>query len=196
MRVLTSKLRRLRPLAAVVLLTPGALAQTADWAALSGALGAAVPLDDAFGDAWRLEPGLAVRASTPAYGGTVRGSVLAFEAETTRDGLPGFLVVAPAVGWGVGVPLGRARAEAGAELGIVHMRFGDEGGFTGALQDETEVSVGLFGRVEARVVGPVSAWTDVSVARVALAEPVALTSVAAGLSVSVATPGWLRRALR
>ncbi|GAB5533988.1 MAG: hypothetical protein Rubg2KO_02370 [Rubricoccaceae bacterium] len=167
-----------------------------EWATLTAELGAGVPLGTPFGPEWSVEPGLAIRGVSPAYGGDVRGSLLAFEADPQRDDLPGFLVLAMAVGWGPSLDLGPVHLGVGPELGVVHMRFEAEGGFTGPLKDETEVHVGVFGRAEVPLTKHMQVWADASVARIALAERVTLASLAAGVSVRIHTPGWLQDVLR
>ncbi|MEO0557903.1 MAG: hypothetical protein AAF170_06945 [Bacteroidota bacterium] len=184
-------------LSVVLVLASGARAQGhADWATLTGGIGAGLPVGEFIGPEWQAEPGFAIRGQSPAYGGAARGSLLVFEAEPQRENLPGILVLVSAVGWGASLDVGTVRLGLGPELGVVHMRFEAEGGFTGPLKNETEVHVGLVGRLEVPLTSHLQAWADASVARIALADPVTLSSLAVGLSVRVRTPGWLQDVLR
>ena len=176
------------------ILLPAAHAQPVDWSTVTPAVGATVPLTDAFGPEWAPGAGAAVRLELPAYRGRVRASLAV--AGYHADALPDFRTLAATLGWGPEVRLGPVRAALGVEVGAMLFRFDRVG--DGAFENvtETEAAVGVWGRLEAPLTRRVQAWAGAEVLRVALAEPATVATASAGLGVRLVTPRWLRAALR
>lgn len=188
----------MRALAALLLLAaPAALAQPGDWRTLTPAAGVSVPLGGGFGPAWDTGTGFVLRIESPAYGGQARASLRAARVEPRESGLPAFDALFPSLGWGAGLGLpGGLRLQGGPQLGTAYLRFEATDDFGGALQNETELTVGAWARVEAPVGGRVRAWAEAEAIRVALRDPVTLTAASAGLALRLDTPRWLRTVLR
>jgi hypothetical protein len=182
---------------AALLLTASASAQPAeDWRTLEPAAGLALPLSDGFA-LWEAGPGGALRLEAPAYGGHARLALRIAAYAPERDGLPSFVAAFPTLGWGPALRLpGGAALRAGPHVGAVHLRFEAAEGFGGNLQNETELAVGAWARLEAPVAGRLRAWAEAEVLRAALADPATLATASAGLAVRLDTPRWLRSVLR
>ncbi len=183
-------------LALLLVLASAVTAQPA-WRTVDPAVGATAALDGGFGPEWRALPGAVGRLEAPAYGGQARFALRLTAYEPTRPGLPKFLAVAPSLGWGLGAhfPAG-LRVQAGPQVGVLHLRFDDgDGQFGGNLQNETEVTVGAWARLEAPLARHVTAWLEAEGVRVAVADPTTLTTASAGLAIHLDTPSWLRTLL-
>lgn len=183
----------MRGLLLLAALAATASAQPTDWATLTPAVGAAVPLADGFGPPWTMGAGLSARVEAPAYGGRARAEVRVSEYDVTDEAAPGFTLVVPTLGWGPAFEVGRARLSAGGRVGAG--LFGIDDDAAGNLQNETEVAVGAWAGGAVRV-GRVEVWAEADVTRLTLSDPVTLVSAGGGLAVRLDTPRWLRGALR
>lgn len=168
--------------------------------ALWPAAGVAVPLGGGI-DGWRASPGVSARLETPLYGGRARLSVRAVPYEETGEGRPPFLLALPTVGWTRSARLpGGVEAGVGAVVGVALFRFGADEAFGGNLQNETEAAVGALARVDVPVGrlagGRLAVWAEAEATRVALARPLTLGTVTAGLSVRLDAPGFVQAVLR
>ena len=182
-------------LALLLLCCAAAQAQPAHLETLEVALSGVAPLGEAYGGLWAVSPGAALRVGTEFYGGQAALALHAFTNEAAEADHPDFLALHGALGWGARVPLpARLRLTAGGLVGAVHMRFDDEN--RDALSRETELTAGLFARLDAPVAGPVRLFAGAEVARVYTAVPITYRFVHGGVSVSAPAPGWLRRLLR
>lgn len=192
-----------KPRAALLLLltaagTTSVRAQPADFATLDAQLGLTAQLAEPYGGRWTTGPGPVGRVATPFYGGRLHAGLRAYpNADAQADTLPDFLALHAEVGWGpaLALPAG-ARLTGGAHLGAVAFRFDETEPYSGALTNELELAAGLFVRLDAPLGGPVRAWAGADGLHVFTAAPEQLLFVEGGLSVTVASPGWLRRFLR
>jgi hypothetical protein len=153
----------------------------------------AVPIGEAYGGRWQAQPGVAVRAATGFQGGVIHTALHLFENENQVEGLPGFLALRGELGWGVPIalPAGLQFTPSG-QIGALTMLFEGDEVVSEALQNETELTVGVAGRLEVPLSGRWCVFASAEWAHVYTAVPINLTFVQAGLSVSVSTPGWLR----
>ena len=168
--------------------------------ALWPAAGVAAPVAGGV-EGWTGGTGVAARLETPLYGGRARLAVRALRYEASAEGRPPFLLLLPAVGWTRSARLpGGVEVGAGAAVGAALFRFGADPSFTGNLQNETEAAVGALARLDVplgRLVGGrLALWAEAEATRVALARPVTLASVTAGLSVRLDAPGGVQAVLR
>jgi hypothetical protein len=162
---------------------------------LEGVLAGVAPVGETYDGLWTAGPGGALRVGTEFYGGEASFALHAFPNEPAQPDLPAFLAVRGALGWGarLGLPA-RLRLTAGGTVGAVHMRFDDED--RDALSNETELTAGLFARLDAPLAGPVRLFAGAEVVHVYTAVPITYRFVQGGVSVSAPAPGWLRRLLR
>ncbi len=168
-----------------------------DAEALDLALGAAVPVGEAYDGLWAAGQGAALRLAIPFHGGTGHVGLHAFPNGGSRPNLPDFLALHAQGGWGYPLRLpGGMRLTGGALVGALHMRFDDEDRFSGALRNETELTAGLFARLDVPVAGPARAFVAGEALRVYTFERIDLRFVQAGVSATVISPEWLRRVLR
>ncbi len=150
-----------------------------------------------YDDEWSPTPGLSLRAATPFHGGlaflTARGGLHS----GTTDELPDFVAIQGFAGWGpVVMAPGRVRLLPSAHVGAMAFLFDDDGAFTGALQNESELTLGISGRVDVPVVSGLRAWAGVDVVRLFTTPRELLVFAEGGLSVALHAPRWFRRALR
>lgn len=175
----------------------GSVAQAQNFETVGVAFGGAMPLSVSYDAVWDAGAGAAVRAETPFYGGAIQIAFHVFPNHGRAEDLPDFLAVHGALGWGYTLRLpGGVHLTAGPEVGALHMRFDDDERFTLALQNETELTAGLFTHLDVPLVGAIRAYAGAEALRLFTAEPITLGFIHAGLRTDVATPGWLRRALR
>jgi hypothetical protein len=181
-----------------LLLAAPTSAQPRHLEAVEGALAGVVAVGEAYDGLWTAEPGAALRLGTAFYGGQAHVALHAFPNHPEEAGLPEFTALRGEVGWGpvLTLPAG-LRLTAGAAAGAMTMWFDDhDGQFVGALQNETELTAGLFARLDAPLAGPVRVFAGAEATRVYTAEPIVLRFVQGGVAVAVPSPGWLRRLLR
>lgn len=164
---------------------------------LEVALAGVAPVGETYDGLWAARPGAALRVATEFYGGAAHVAFHGFPNEERAPGLPDFLALRGEVGWGarLGLPA-RLRLTAGGAVGAVTMRFEEDERFPSALQTETELTAGLFARLDAPLAGPVRLFAEAEVARVYTAEPIVYRFVSGGVALAVPAPGWLRRLLR
>ena len=177
---------------ALLFLATAAHAQTGDWTALEPALGVAA--SGGFGPEWSAGPTGTARVEAPAYGGHARVAFRVSAYAPQDESLPEFLAVAASLGWGPGAEVGGVAVRGGLQAGVLHLRFDDDGLFGGNLQNETELAVGVWARVESTT--PVRVWAEATVERVAFARAETIGVVGGGLAVRLRTPRWLVGVLR
>ncbi|HYE96316.1 MAG TPA: hypothetical protein VD962_08910 [Rubricoccaceae bacterium] len=176
--------------------TPGAAQRRHVETLEVGAAGVAA-VGETYDGLWRAEPGGALRVGTEFYGGQAHVDFHAFANQPEEKGLPEFHAYRGEVGWGVRVGLpGRLRLVAGPAVGAVHYRFEPDERFPMALQNETELSLGLFARLDAPLLGPARVFAGAEVVRVYTAERIVYPFVEGGVALSTPAPRWLRRLLR
>lgn len=181
----------------LLLVTTTAAAQPRHLETLEGALSGLTSVGETYDGLWSSEPGGALRVGTAFYGGHAHVAFHTFASQPQEPGLPEFHAYRGEVGWGAVVALpARLRLTAGAAVGAVHLRFEPDERFPSALQNETELTAGLFARLDAPLAGPVRVFASAEVARVYTAEPIVYRFVGGGVAVVVPAPGWLRRLLR
>ncbi|NNF56804.1 MAG: hypothetical protein HKN04_01045 [Rhodothermaceae bacterium] len=184
-------------IAALLLLLPASTqAQGAEASAddrLHLGLSGAVPMGEAYGGRWAAQPGVAVRAATWFHGGRIHVAFHLFENETLVEGLPGFLALRGELGWGVplALPAGLRLTPSG-QVGVLTMLFEGDEVVSEALTNETELTMGVAGRLEVPLGGAWRVFAAAEWVHVYTAVPIDLAFIQAGLSVSVSTPGWLR----
>jgi hypothetical protein len=156
-----------------------------------------VPLGGTYDGRWTAGPGAALRAGVAFYGGHAHFALHAFPNAPQQPDLPSFVALRGALGWGarVGLPA-RLGLTAGGAVGAVTMRFEADDRFPGALQNETELTAGLFARLDAPLAGPLRLFAGAEVARAYTAEPIVFRFVEGGVVLVADAPGWLRRLLR
>lgn len=182
---------------AALLLGGVAEAQERNFETVGVALVGSIPLAVSYDSVWDAGMGAAVRAETPFYGGALQVALHVFPNDGRAEDLPDFLAVHGALGWGYALRLpGGVRFTAGPEVGALHMRFDDDERFILALQNETELTAGLFAHLDVPLAGAIRAYAGAEALRLFTAEPITLGVVHAGLRTDFATPGWLRRVLR
>ena len=164
---------------------------------LTVALGGVLPVGEAYDGLWTADPGVAVRAATEFYGGTVHLALHIFPNTAEQPDLPDFLALRGMAGWGLPLRLpAGVRLTPGAAVGGIRWEFDEGEPFGTGPLEETELAAGLFARLEVPVVGRVRAVAEAEWLRVYTATPLDFMLVQAGLSFSAETPGWLRRLLR
>jgi hypothetical protein len=181
-----------------LLLAAAVSAQPRHLETVEAALGGVVAAGETYDGLWTAEPGAALRVGAAFYGGQAHAALHAFPNHPQAPDLPAFRTLRGEVGWGpvLALPAG-LRLTAGAAAGAMVMWFDDhDGQFVGALQNETELTAGLFARLDAPLAGPVRVFAGADVTRVYTAEPLVLRFVQGGVAVAVPSPGWLRRLLR
>ncbi|NNF56801.1 MAG: hypothetical protein HKN04_01030 [Rhodothermaceae bacterium] len=159
--------------------------------------GVSLPLGDSYDGRWAVRPGAWAHASTEFVRGRAHLAVQVYDNDNGTETTPDFLAVQGEVGWGypVHLPAGIS-ATGGGHLGAIRFRFRENEQFSGFVQDETEVTAGLFARAEAPVGGRLGGFAEVHWIRVFTAEPISLTRVQVGLSLTFDSPAWARRFLR
>ncbi|MDX1439994.1 MAG: hypothetical protein R3284_08840 [Rubricoccaceae bacterium] len=146
---------------------------------------------------WEANWGLSGRVATPFYRGKLDFRIRAFENNHAAETHPEFLALHWEVGWGYTFPLlERVELNAGGRVGAMMMRFDDEEVFTGGLKNETELTSGLFVRIDAPVSGSWRVFAETEWAYMYLANPSTFTFVEAGMELRLDAPDWLRSVLR
>lgn len=181
----------------VALMVAGAAAaQPRHLETLELSLAGVAPVGETYDGLWVAEPGAALHIGTEFYGGQAYVAFDVFGNTPSEAGLPEFLALHGNVGWGLTLSLpARLRLVGGGTVGAVHLRFDDEDDdrFPDALQNETELTAGLFVRLGARIGGPVHAFVGGDLARVYTATPIVYRRVRAGLSLRIPMPTAVRR---
>ncbi len=153
--------------------------------------------DEPYTEFWDPGAGAAVRVETPFYLGRVFADV-AVAPQPARAGrdVPDYLGQYVSAGWGAAVPLPfGARLTPSLRAGLYRMTFDDES-LTSAVANESELAAGADLRLSVPVGGGWRLSASATVVRVLTREPIALRLVGVGVSRTLATPGWLREALR
>jgi hypothetical protein len=184
-------------LAVLVIAAPARAQQVDNFSALELGVGGALQADGTFADQWTSSPSASVRAATPYHGGLGYLTLRADLHRGVTDDLPDFLALQAAGGWGPVVMLpARIRLLPSAHLGLVALQFDADDEFPGALQNESEVEIGISGRIDIPVARSVRVWAGVDAVRLFTTPRELLIFGEAGLSVSLSAPEWFRWALR
>lgn len=184
-------------LAAVASSGPARAQQSDNFRTLEFGVGGGVQATRPFAERWTPTVAVSLRGATPLHGGIAH---LALRADANRGAtpdLPDFYAVHGAVGWGPVIPLPAAiRLIPSVHVGAVAFRFDDDDEFTGALQNESEITLGAAARLDVPVGGPMHAWAGVDAVRVFTTPAELLVFGEVGVSVVIASPAWLQGALR
>lgn len=160
-----------------------------------GLAGLAIPGEEYEG-LWDAKRGVSGFASSIFLGGRLGLSIRVFDTETEVEDLPEFLAIHGSLGWGASVSLPmNGEVSAGGRVGAMNMRFDDDDVFTAGLQNETEITTGIFVHGQIPVVQQVAVFADVEWTRMYLERPTTFVFVEAGLRVRLDAPSWLTEVL-
>lgn len=178
----------------LALLPATALAQAFETVTIRG--GGAVNVNENFLHVfWDQGRGGEASMATPFYLGYLEGGGAFHRYDVVSPSVPPFDAVLLYAGWGLRLDLAdRLRLEAGGRLGTYRMTF-DEATFAG-VRNESELTLGLAGRVSLRLAGPVGLYAGGSYHKVYTFVRLNLWYASAGVSFRFRSPAWLKDVLR
>ena len=161
------------------------------------ALGAVVPIGEAYDGLWSVQPGLEGRVATEFYGGTVHVALGVFNNEGRGGNLPDFLVVQSTLGWGypVIIPAG-VTLTGGGHFGAMSMLFMEDELADDSHEIETELAAGLFVRADVPFTHDLGVFVEGDWTRAFTAIPITLATIRGGIRFTTSMPAWLRGVLR
>ena len=170
--------------------------QSSSFERITLVVGTTLPVADSYQSLWAVQPGAFVRVSTNVFGGQAHLAVQGYNNDNGPDPLPDFLALQAEAGWGYAIPLpSGSYLTSGAHLGALQFRFRENEQFR-EVQDETEVTAGVFARAGAPLFGPIEGFAEFHWTRVFTAEPIYITKAQLGLGLNFSSPKWLRQFLR
>lgn len=142
------------------------------------------------------QPGIGgdVALATPFYLGFAEAGVAYHRYRIDDPNVPAFHAVLLFAGWGLAAETNRLRLEGSFRIGNYRMSF-DENTFAG-VRNESELALGVQGRVLVQVVGPVSVHVAGSYMQAYTFLRLKLWYASAGLSYRLQTPHWAEEFLR
>lgn len=144
---------------------------------------------------WKPGYGGELTLGTPFYFGVAEGGVALHRYEILRPDVPRFDALLAYVGWSVAVrPARRLTWLTGVRVGNYRMSFDDDT-FAG-IRNESELTLGLHSRLQARVTEHWSIYGGASLLQTYTYIRLRNVYLSAGLSRRMTTPGWLRTFLQ
>lgn len=142
------------------------------------------------------QPGIGGEATlaTPFYLGYAEAGGAYHSYRVDDPGVPAFHAMQIFAGWGLSAKYSRLQLEGGVRIGNYRMSF-DESTFAG-VRNESELALGVQGRLAVQVAGPVSLHVAGSYVQVYTFLRLKLWYASAGLSYRLQTPRWAEEFLR
>lgn len=187
----------IRRLALIVLVLSGLNTRAQNFSSFEIGAGGMMAPGEEFKGLWEVKVGGSGYVSAPFYGGELDVSLRAFEVNETSNEVPGFVSIQGALGWGMAVSLpARVDMVVGGCVGLMLMRFGEDDDFPAGLQNESELTTGVFTRFTLPVRDNWSVFAQAEWTRMYLNTPVTFVFAEAGISIQLDSPVWIQEVLK